>query len=249
MSKLNRVLRQADIKVISVDVFDTLLLRTTRPELQRFRDFVQKQHAFFLLEDFFSVEELYQSRLRAGKVLYDRIKNTDGNVEVTYQDICLQMQTELPLLKQLQNDWWRNFLAIELAQELTGLTPRKDLWDLLKHYENKGKTVIFSSDMYLNTSSLGFLLEKLFDEGGDTEIYVSSDLQKTKRQGTLYRLLLEKFQIEPRQMIHIGDNFVSDIFIPKAMGIQTYYLPRSLLWRLLQSIRKKNYANSLRRKG
>lgn len=74
--------------------------------------------------------------------------------------------------------------------------------------------------MYLSQEQIKGILRKAgypcFDE-----VYVSSELNKSKKKGDMFHLLREKYR--NKKIIHIGDNLVSDIEKAKAAGIDTYY--------------------------
>ena len=90
-----------------------------------------------------------------------------------------------------------------------------------------GKKVIAVSDMYLDTE---FLEEVLISKGYDkiAGVFVSSWYRKTKGSGELYREILKNLNASSRDLIHIGDNEIADVEIPRKMGITAYHIHKVL---------------------
>lgn len=80
------------------------------------------------------------------------------------------------------------------------------------------KTVILTSDMYLPRE---FLENVLKDKGfeGYHRLFVSGEHRTCKRTGGLFRLALEELGIMAEDLLHIGDNSISDVKTPRSMGI------------------------------
>ena len=57
---------------------------------------------------------------------------------------------------------------------------------------------------------------------------MSCDSYETKRGGKLFARLLSDFQLEPNQVLHVGDNLIADQQVPQALGFV-----RTLNWDLL----------------
>ena len=53
------------------------------------------------------------------------------------------------------------------------------------------------------------------------EIYVSSELKKSKKKGDIYQFIKETYK--DKKIIHIGDNYISDIKNAENLGIATFY--------------------------
>jgi predicted HAD superfamily hydrolase len=91
--------------------------------------------------------------------------------------------------------------------------------------KEQGKKVIFISDMYLSKEIIGAMLSK---SGYDSQnLYVGSEYRKTKYKGSLFDLVLEKEEIDPKKMLHIGDNPHSDINQAKSRGINAFYFRKN----------------------
>lgn len=85
-------------------------------------------------------------------------------------------------------------------------------------YKSK-KNVVFLSDMYLPSKFIHQLLSKHGIKCSLKNIFVSNEIGLTKSTGNLYRFVIKKFNLNPGQIEHLGDNLISDFQIPKKLGI------------------------------
>ncbi len=80
---------------------------------------------------------------------------------------------------------------------------------------------IFASDFYTSADFISKLLRHHEVGGIWTKGYSSSDSFKNKRSGSLFRKILSDLSVEPRKLLHIGDNPVADLAVPRALGVST----------------------------
>ncbi|MFD2207935.1 hypothetical protein [Kiloniella antarctica] len=246
---LEGAIEKAQAKVISIDVFDTLLLRTVRPELLRFKDFSHCQAQLSFFNEGVKPEDLYIARLKAGKYLYDKARRGMGEFEVTYKAIFEMIFSMEDCLKKIDRGVLQSCLKLELEQEKKQLSPCLYLSEFLKRQQSRGREIVYCSDMYLDAKSIGFLLKEILGDDLYGQVIVSSDWQKTKRHGSLFKEMLIELGIVPGQLFHIGDNLRSDVFVPQSLGINTMYWPRSYAWRISSTIWKKSYDCYLKSKA
>ena len=55
----------------------------------------------------------------------------------------------------------------------------------------------------------------------ETRTRPNAYIKRTKRTGALFRYILDKENLKPCQLVHIGDTLKSDFIRPKIMGIHT----------------------------
>lgn len=82
------------------------------------------------------------------------------------------------------------------------------------------KAPIFISDFYMESHFIESLLGKVGLRGHFIKGYSSCDIFKNKRSGELFRHVLNDFQINAADLIHIGDNPISDFERPASLGIK-----------------------------
>lgn len=78
--------------------------------------------------------------------------------------------------------------------------------------------------MYLSTLQIQEVaLSKLATQDKISHIYISNECHKTKATGNLFLHVMKELQINPHELLHIGDNLRSDITIAQSFGIQTLH--------------------------
>ena len=83
--------------------------------------------------------------------------------------------------------------------------------------------VVITSDMYLDKK----IVETILANAGCNEyqkLYLSSNENASKRTGNLFRLMLREQGVEANDVLHIGDNPLSDYLMPRLIGIKSILL-------------------------
>ncbi|MDR2777866.1 MAG: HAD-IA family hydrolase, partial [Rickettsiales bacterium] len=142
-----------------------------------------------------------------------RRRNPDRE-DVTFDDIYEEIDETFKSLKQFEMDF-----------ELTVLVQNPELKAVFDYAKSKGKKIIIMSDMYMPTDFIAKALKKNGFDGYDG-IYVSSDLGKTKFKGTMYKHVLAELGVRPKDILHIGDNRISDYLNPRNYGIRAVQYER-----------------------
>ncbi len=186
-------------KVISFDIFDTLLLRP----------YLQPTDMFLHIEQVYKAPFFKVLRCEAEKTA--RLAKTDAE-DVTYDEIYAQIDKAFMPLK-----------PVELDFEKMVLRANPELKQVYDYAVKLGKKIIAVSDMYLPSDFLAEILKKNGFEHFDA-IYVSGDVGKTKSSGNLYRYVLAEWpHVKPVEFLHIGDNKKADFKIPRELGWGAVY--------------------------
>ena len=79
--------------------------------------------------------------------------------------------------------------------------------------------------MYLGADIIGRILS---DGGyaGYEKLFVSCEYVKTKRSGSLYEYAAKNLGVDVGQILHIGDNLLSDYLSAKKMGLKAVLYKR-----------------------
>lgn len=206
---VNAMLDAQDIKVIAFDIFETLLIRPViHPEAVK--TIIGRRSGNMAGGDYI--------RLRAHAE--ERARSRSG------RDVGLEeIYAEFASLTGKSVDEVRYLRALEEDIELHLVAPRSECIDLANHAMRSGKRVVLVSDMFLPRG----VIEKILSENGIAgyhALYLSSDLGVRKDTGELYRLLLEREQIAPNELLMVGDNEHSDVQIPLNLGSQVCHVLR-----------------------
>lgn len=202
------------IKVVSFDIFDTLILRP----------FFYPTDLFFLLNEKFNELAktktfIYFNEMRVEAEKACRKKNNHS------EDITLS-----EIYDQLKSDYlFDGDVLDEICIEETCLEEKfcfareygKQLYDLAKQ---QGKTVIISSDMYLPRKTIENILRKNGYEYD--KLYLSGDLKLTKATGNLYGFIEKEYDLPAAAFLHVGDNYESDVRNAQNAGWNAGFLPK-----------------------
>ncbi len=194
---------------VSFDVFDTLVKRNV----------AEPEDVFSIIEKMvggsFRKRRIYAECKARDKI---RSKSNSKSVvfqkEVTLSDIYSYMDYEKRDALQ----------KLEIEIEYMLATPNIPMLDVYNRCIEDGKRVYLISDMYLSKDVVERILKKC-GINVYNELFLSSDRQKLKSDGTLYRDFLKE-GIKPSQVIHIGDTFGADYVQPKKLGIAAVRIPR-----------------------
>ncbi|MBQ8618018.1 MAG: hypothetical protein IJ418_11005, partial [Clostridia bacterium] len=115
----------------------------------------------------------------------------------------------------------------EREAEVRYVQPRHTGVQLFRLAKAAGLKVVLTSDMYLDKETITRMLIKCGVEGWDA-FFLSSEENALKWNGGLYRAALEELDIQPGEMLHIGDNWHNDYVQPDKMGIRAMHHPRAM---------------------
>ena len=193
-------------KVISFDIFDTLLIRKT----------LYPRDVFLLVEKKavlagYDVRGFASARIRAEED----------------QPFCNfnQIYDWLRDFYDWDEDTTKKIKKIELETEREVLAPRAEIVELLRFACESGKYVVLTSDMYFPANAINTVLSENGISGYDI-ILVSCDVKKSKHTG-LYEELLRLCD-GPDEILHIGDNAVADGSDCTESGIDRIIVPSAL---------------------
>lgn len=138
----------------------------------------------------------------------------------------------------------------EVELEASCIRPIETTRDYIDSLRREGRRIIFVSDMYLPA---GFISEMLFRYGymkHSDSLYVSSEIGLLKRTGNLFKYILETERVSPSDIVHMGDNNISDVAVPTTMGIKTIRFEQADLtryeMRISQLSKRRLYARKNR---
>lgn len=201
------VQKLTDFDIVSFDIFDTALFRKVEKPIDVFDIMaLEMQH-----EDFISIRKQGEERARREKDyrLFTR--------EVSLTEIYRVLERDFGIDKS----WMEREIELELS--LSEANPF--IFRIYKSVLAAGKTVLFTSDMYLEEA----VLEKMLKKNGYDEyekIYVSNAYGKCKGDGSLQRVVLDN---NPgKRIIHIGDNMRADVIQSQKAGMDAVYNPSQI---------------------
>lgn len=209
--------RNARIKVISFDVFDTILFRMVRKPVDVFEYVGKKAQEQNVLPAHVSPVIYKNIRIEAEKQARRKSIKYNKHNEVTLDEII----ENLPAYCGENKDALLQ-LELEAEKELCYLNP--DIYAVMDFLKDSDCRILLTSDMYLSGNRILNLLEC---NGFPIEIidavYVSCEYKQNKSGGELYQQVLNDMGVTADEMLHIGDNYMSDVVVAKHLGINTIY--------------------------
>lgn len=216
IGELIEVITSEKIQAVSFDVFDTLLCRPVVQPVDLFalvgkrtgygRQFIQMRR----------VAEWTAGRRKGPE--HDGV--TLNEIYVCFADLYgLDAKTAETIKQQ------------EIEVERQYLRPRKSAQRLYQAAKGAGKKILIVSDMYLSGETVAELLRENSYDGWD-ELYISCDWHQSKKSGCLYDTVLERLKtgygIQADGLVHIGDNFETDICQAEQHGITALHFPKAM---------------------
>lgn len=187
--QLMRQVREYD--VISIDLFDTLIMRQTLFPTDIFEmvDCRLKDKGI-VIKDFSKrrlESEKYLARFTAPTLteIYSHMKSTYSITEIVPEELA----------------------ELEWAIDYDLLVPRQEMCDLMEEVHSQGKEIYIVSDTFYTKGQLTKLLEKC-KAGFYTDIFASCEYE-TAKTGDLFAKVKE--QICEKKCLHIGDDMVADV--------------------------------------
>lgn len=189
--------------VISFDVFDTLILRP----------FSSPRVLFSIMEERLAIYKFAKMRLDSENEVRLKRLNADGHDNTTLEEIyrSLAMKTNLNALDAAK-------LEYDLELEYCYANPY--FKEIVSKCREANKAIVLCTDMYLSRQQIQGLLRKAGFPEFDG-IYVSSELNRSKKRGDIFATLKQDFPY--RRIIHVGDDESADIAHAERAGISAYY--------------------------
>ena len=196
----------AAAKVVSFDVFDTLLFRKVN-EPETIFDLVGRHygiHGFRKLR--------VDAQNEASRRAYSKAKHPHADMNEIYEVLKETPDTAVN---------WDEVKQFEIDLERDALAGNPEMLEVLTEAKKLGKRVIATTDMYLLASTIGEYLEA--NGFGDIDhIYCSADEYKAKFNKELFVLVADREKCDYKDILHIGDNKSADVEIPKSLGMSTF---------------------------
>lgn len=208
-----------EIKCVSFDIFDTLVVRPFYEPIDLFK-VLEKE--YIKLTNSKCGLNFSKVRVTAENIARDEQFRKDSSIqEITLEDIYKMINKLYDIDKKVLN----KLMEKEQELEIRFCNRRQTAYELFTLAKAMGKSVICTSDMYLPAKTINAILEK---NGYECDkLYLSSEVKKTKWTGDLFRYVLEDMDIVADDMIHIGDNYETDFTRARSLGINSVHFVKT----------------------
>lgn len=216
------------MRVLSLDCFDTLLWRTVSEPIEVFKD-LQNQPLYIehgICSESRRMAERRVRQLRAG--LY-------GEHEVSIEEVYEHM------LPDASKDLIDQFVRAEVETEKKYLFAYLPMFELLSKAKKMGMKTVLVSDMYIHDHQLKELVESCAKKAGvpvHIDRYFTSADHRTTKGRDLFHVVANQL-CEPQEVfLHIGDNPHADLEGARRAGVKGYHFNR--FTPLLEDCMRKN---------
>ena len=199
-----------NIKLVSFDLFDTLIFRSVGSPDDFFRHLavtvLQNGLWHGNSEDFVTSRRYAEEKARKQKY------TLEGHREVTLAEIYAAWPViNGPVVATIEttleiDNWLINPIVLRWIEEAN----------------QAGKRIAFVSDMYLDDKVIKTFLQKRLGGIVPEFVLISSQERCSKHDGKLFLKLLTLSGLKGEQVLHIGDNSITDGQMARAFGINTF---------------------------
>lgn len=218
--------------LVSLDCFDTLLLRGIESEEERVRRLGYRIAAGLRAEDIhIDPHAVASARLASARAEYRAAAREGREARHT---TMLRLQC---VVLGLAPSFADLLTEAEIEQETRDLRPNLPLAKLVRDLGVRGTRVVVVSDMYLPATAIRRLLENAGIADGIARVYSSADHGATKRAGSLFDVVLAAEGVRADRVLHAGDCRIGDLEAPRRRGVAAVRLPRPHL-ALARSVRR-----------
>jgi FMN phosphatase YigB (HAD superfamily) len=226
---IQEAIDETNPRVLSLDVFDTLLLRDGKSEARRFWEIsvaARRRVAANLGSKSSAIPaeiDFLTARADAMAQCYRTRKAVDGCREGRIGDILRAARRSLGLPAATD----AILLETELSCEIASLALNPVLADVARDFREAGGKVVLVSDMYLGEAEIGAILKGLDRDALADEIFSSADHVVSKRSGKIFGLIEQRLDEPADAFLHIGDALEGDVMAPRRAGWKALHFPIS----------------------
>lgn len=202
--------RIREAKVVSFDIFDTLLFRKTNtPET-----------IFDLVGKHFGIHGFRKIRMDAQNEASARAYAAFG-----YPHADMDQIYEVLGERQEMGIDWAEVKEYEIRMERDALVANREMLEIFRYAKSLGKRIVITTDMYLTADILSRILRDRGFDGFD-RMYCSADEHKAKFNRDLFELVARQEDVAFEDIIHIGDKARDDGEFPEAYGMKSFIIDR-----------------------
>lgn len=232
-----RQVAHAAPRVISCDVFDTLLKRNHIAESNRVKRIATRAAAMLADECGLRIDAdaIWRSRVDVQHYAYRALDMTHPTGEVRFD----RMMAALAALLGLGSAEAAVLARAEIAVEQTQLAPNVPLLTWLALRAAEGIRIIAVSDIWHNAATIRDLLDAAAPGNPVAMVYTSADFDASKRSGAIFPLLTAAEGVPAGAFFHIGDDELADELMPHRAGLHAHCIARpgvTLLYRRLDGV-------------
>ena len=234
-------------KIISFDIWDTIIKRKCHPEEVKLHtaNYIVLKYENKLKEKYRDIYEILKLRNNIEAQECKRNKENGNDEECRIENVFKILQEEI--FKDKIDDISQEILKEEIEHEKRCIFINPDILPIFEKYKNLKMYCI--SDFYMGENSLKEILDSLNLPVKIEKIYSSANYLLNKRTGNLFKKVEDELKVKPEDHIHVGDNHYSDIKVAQSLGIETIKTTKTEFEFMPEKNRKLNIDLSIAKKN
>jgi hypothetical protein len=219
LDHVHRIIADRQCAVLSLDIFDTLLWRRVPRPTDAFALLAVRLRAEGLCPEWVTDATFRRMRIAAERAAR-RGRGALGS-EVSLFDIWRAMPAGV-----FGEDGLDALVEAEVRLERDVTVVDLDIADLVTAALKQNVRVVLVSDTYFTEEHLSLLLDRPeLVPAHDVTIFRSNQHGVDKASG-LWEIVLRDLGLDPRQVVHVGDNEIADGDVPAELGVRTFQYRR-----------------------
>ncbi len=221
LEAIGRIIAAHKITLLSIDVFDTALLRSQGSELGRFWSLSKRFHESIPechTGPDLTAEDALLVRIAAMRATYGMQRQSVIGCDPSHDDIA---GTVCSLLSR--PDLTEHYAQTEVECEIEDVSLNPLIPEIRERFPSL--RTVFLSDMYLDSLQIGHILAAKNHSGYRPRIYSSADGNGSKIGGGLFDHVARTLGVQPNRALHIGDHLEHDYRGAKRLGWHALHLP------------------------
>lgn len=216
LKKLVATIEAPSSEVVSFDIFDTAVVRPFLRPTDLFKYLTPKVREVTGLFNFNFNFFRQAAEKKAREILYQNNQFSDVTIDDIY-NVLIERSNISP-------DTANTIKQIEIEAEIQHTYQNSQIYYFYDLALKNNKKIIFCSDMYLPKDVINKILAK---NGYKTyhKLFVSNDCKAAKRNGSMYDYVSAYLHVDPKKIVHIGDNKKTDFNKALERGWQAFHVP------------------------
>jgi FMN phosphatase YigB (HAD superfamily) len=207
------------VRVVSTDIFDTVLLRDASTETGRLSAACTRSAAELDLDPRTLTRLRWWMQEDAYRAVALERRSGEARLSAIYAVIAHGLGLDEAAAGAMQR--------CEVDVDIEHLRPHRELIATLEQIASTGTRIIAVSDTYYSAADLARMLTAVVGPHPIAAIFSSADLGLTKHEGSLYDAVAQAEGVSPEAIVHVGDHPEVDVANAERAGWSAVHLPRS----------------------
>ncbi len=193
-------------KYVSFDLFDTLIFRLVNCPTDIFE----------IVEAKYQKQKGQKNKFKKKRIRAECEARRDLTMNSAREDITLD-----DIYKYIRIEDKEYLKELEKSTEIEYSYPNRQMIHLLRNCKKDNKTIIITTDMYLDREVIEKILRK--NTIDYDYLYISGECGRTKYRGGLYSYVLNSLHLKESDLVHVGNDSLTDVKRADEKGIRSIH--------------------------